>query len=1215
MSKDTFASRLRRAAAAALAGGMALSCAAPLTTAAQTDTQPTVLADWRFEESAVVSGSIAGGDLVLADASGNGNELSMRTFGAADSWDSYLQFSADSMTGDAGSMVFNGDTASKTGADFITVESAPINAEEFRGGYTMEFLYYFPEDWTAADSWMSLIRRQNTGSSVPEGEQGSMYASISNCKEIQFCTAPADNDHTMSSAAWSVSMDEGGVWYHIAITSDGHTIRTFVNGCEAFRDYVSDEMQGMYAGEDGRFCIGSSWWNGLDKFLQGSLQEVRISAGALPQEQWLIPDPTQYIGDYGSNEQYQLKNEENYTFVLLPDTQNTVEYRPDVMETAVDELIASADELNVAGVVHLGDVVDDSGDAVQYNNARDIFYKLPQAGVKFLVQPGNHDNWSGNGSSYWHFFGADSKTYMNLTSSYLTTKAWSGAMFVEAGSYTYMVISLACEGGKTSWNPTSGELEWFEQMLQKYPNCPTIVTRHDIQNCSDTQPSAVKLSSEGEKLWEIVKKYPQVFMMVGGHSHGSGVETLTNDAGLPVFSMLTDFQFAYNGGNGFFRWLEFDENADKIWYSVYSPYSASLSDEEKTFFDVNFMTGAGNEGSLDIDFATRFAGMENTDSIPTEGRWLSGEYHTHTTASNDSPALNTLEQTLDAAFHEDAQATAPAGTAFHTDDLDYLMLADHLRYADSNPDGSSANLPRYQAIAQQLREFEAMIARGKFADKLLFAGFEWDMPGLDHASVAVIDSDGEVALDGIHGFEWLFADQKNDADSLFDNDLVNETEVYGPRRATVEGDQRNNVEVAYQGVQWLSENYPDSFVLPNHPSRHNNGDDTVDLGEVTVEYLRRLNDIDPHIVFGFEGMPGNQMSPDGTRSEMNDIYGGADVMLAQVGGAWDSMLAEGRHFYNFANSDFHFKVSGSNSSGYWPGEYSRTYTWVEGNTFADVVDGMRTGNSFSVYGDLIDALDFTANTAAGSAVMGSDLSAVKGDTVTLTIRFRSPEDNNYAPISGEGSADADAAPTVDHIDLIAGSITGMLDESEYDTATSDAAVIRTFTRADWGEPDAEGYYTVTCEVPADKDTFYRLRGTNLSTDGSDAAYIDENGNPKKDISFSGVTDAAERMNAINDRNYENLWFYSNPIFVYTDAQPQPTAQPTAEPTTAPTAQPTAAPTASPAPVPSPDATQAPAATAAPDALPATGDGFNVVLTLVLLVGFCAAGALVLRRGH
>ena len=102
----------------------------------------------------------------------------------------------------------------------------------------MEFIYYFPTDWTTADSWMSLIARQGRADSVSEWQQGTMFTSVSNCKEIQFITANKDDSHMMSNAAWSVTMDKGGVWYHIAVTSDGHEISTYVNGCEAFRDGI-----------------------------------------------------------------------------------------------------------------------------------------------------------------------------------------------------------------------------------------------------------------------------------------------------------------------------------------------------------------------------------------------------------------------------------------------------------------------------------------------------------------------------------------------------------------------------------------------------------------------------------------------------------------------------------------------------------------------------------------------------------------------------------------------------------------------------------------------------------------------------------------------------------------------------------------------------------------------------------------------------------------
>ena len=893
-------------------------------------------------------------------------------------------------------------------------------------------------------------------------------------------------------------------------------------------------MVGMYADPaDGRFRIGSSWWNGLDKFLQGNLQQVRITGDALDKSQWLVPNPEDYVGEFGSNETYALRDEDNYNFVLIPDTQNTVEYRPDVMDTAVDELIDSVDELNIKGVIHLGDVVDDSGDATQYNNAKDIFYQLPEAGVKFLVQPGNHDNWAGNGSSYWHYFGADSKEYMSLTSSYLTPKAWSGAMFVEAGSYTYMIISLACEGGKTSWNPTTGEVEWLEEMLQKYPNCPTIVTRHDIQNCSDTQPSSIKLSSEGTKLWNIVKKYPQVFMMVGGHSHGSGVEVLQNDAGQDVISILTDLQFSYNGGNGWFRYLEFDESADKIYYSVYSPYAASLPESEKTFFDVNFLTGPGHEGELDIDFDTRFAGMANEPAeVQTEGQWMTGEYHTHTNQSNDaSESYMIVENALNVPFREDMDQLEDVSGArveniTYGQAFDYIMLADHLRNSPRNPDGTSNDTARWSAIAAQQREIEKLQIQGKYDGKIIYSGFEWDMMALDHATVALIDSGSNlVPVEGIHEFEWLFS-----YDTSTDRFYGDEEEVYGPRQ-----NDKNDVNDTYAAVEWVEENYPDSFILPNHPSRHNDGDDQVDQGEVTLEHLRIMNDLAPNVVFGFEGMPGNQMDPS-CELPMDDIRSGADEMISVTGGVWDAMLSEGRRFYTFANSDFHFKISsnGNYSSGYWAGEFSRNWTYVEPGEdglfdFADVVEGMRSGNSYSVNGELISDLTFTVSDDANTAGMGQDLTVAPDETVTVTIRFQVPEHNNYATLYGTDTGiDVDNTPDLDHVDLIMGHVTGKVDEADYNsTANTDASIVKTFSREELQAALGEdGTYTLTFTTQADDDLYFRVRGLSSSE-------VDENGDPvthERDV----TNDRPARFDYINDYNYSHLSFYANPVWVNVD---------------------------------------------------------------------------------
>ncbi|MEJ2477320.1 MAG: hypothetical protein P8Y40_07450, partial [Desulfobacterales bacterium] len=73
----------------------------------------------------------------------------------------------------------------------------------------------------------------------------------------------------------------------------------------------------------------------------------------------------------------------------------------------------------------------------------------------------------------------------------------------------------------------------------------------------------------------------------------------------------------------------------------------------------------------------------------------------------------------------------------------------------------------------------------------------------------------------------------------------------------------------------------------------------------------------------------------------------------------------------------------------------------------------------------------------------------------ITIKFKSP-DSNW---NGD-------KPVVDHVDLIAGKITGKIDpaSSDYTKATNDTAkVIATFTRDNW-KVDREGYIVITYRV-------------------------------------------------------------------------------------------------------------------------------------------------------
>lgn len=155
--------------------------------------------------------------------------------------------------------------------------------------------------------------------------------------------------------------------------------------------------------------------------------------------------------------------------------------------------------------------------------------------------------------------------------------------------------------------------------------------------------------------------------------------------------------------------------------------------------------------------------------------------------------------------------------------------------------------------------------------------------------------------------------------------------------------------------------------------------------------------------------------------------------------------------------------------------------------------------------------------------MGGELDVKQGDDLELTIRFKSPQQNN----NGD-------AVKVDHVDLISGEVNGKVDPGtpEYTKATNDTTkVLKRFTREDW-TTDAEGYNVIKYQVgAADKDRYFRLRGTNL---GTDVAGETVNGEPQIDPKNNTV-DNLTRFEEINARNYSDMWFYSNPIFVYVES--------------------------------------------------------------------------------
>jgi hypothetical protein len=498
----------------------------------------------------------------------------------------------------------------------------------------------------------------------------------------------------------------------------------------------------------------------------------------------------------------------------------------------------------------------------------------------------------------------------------------------------------------------------------------------------------------------------------------------------------------------------------------------------------------------------------------SKSAWLSGDFHQHTLYTDGSTDFDFVMEKNNE-FGLDWWANSEHGGARSRDGVGTSWL-ETTKYPE-NPiqgdDPEAGNMYRWQS----LRDFvypDILRNRDLYPEKRIFSGLEWNVPAHEHCSVGVVsDMMGPLA---ISAFEYQF--DKSDPDTSRNGEWT-------PFGVLTKQNGTHTDSVA--ACAWMQDQYEkglidNAWIIFAHIER---------AEAYQIEHFRDFNNAAPDICFGFEGAPGHQVnSARGFGRAPGQAYGGSfggvGSFTAKVGGLWDALLGEGRRWFNYANSDYHthYTVGGDD---FYPGEYQKTYVNAEDSdgdgeySLNEIADGLRSGNAYFVHGDLINALEFAAYGQTDKADMGQEMTIKDRrwgkNPVVITIRFKSPAVNN----NGD-------APVVDHIDLIAGNITGKIDPEspDYTKSTNESAkVIATFKNRDWSM-DREGYNVITYRVKDLKSSMYfRLRGTNLAVD---TAYeTDAQGNPLSDFLATdnlGLDGAAEA--------WADLWFYSNPIFVY-----------------------------------------------------------------------------------
>ena len=563
-------------------------------------------------------------------------------------------------------------------------------------------------------------------------------------------------------------------------------------------------------------------------------------------------------------------------------------------------------------------------------------------------------------------------------------------------------------------------------------------------------------------------------------------------------------------------------------------------------------------------------GGSHRHSAP-RAQWLSGDFHQHTYYTDGSTTFDLVmgkdnEYGLDWwANSEHGGERNRNGDGVFWDELD-PPVAILGAYEES---GGHQEMWRWQSLRDYVFP-EILDARSLYSDRKIYSGLEWNVPGHEHCSVGVVGTGGSLDASAVSAFEYQFDNSDDDfLDDITDDPIMTPYLPLTKQNGKIDFVQ-NPTSVGSTGKSfpdrhldavaactWMQDKYKsglidNAWIVFAHIER--NGIWTAeDGGGYNVEHFRDFNNAGPNVCFGFEGAPGHQVNDDRgfgntvecvdgvcTSEDFGGAYGGVGFYTAKVGGLWDALLGEGRHWFNYANSDYHSHYTAGGDD-FYPGEYQRT--WVKAvdadrdrdYSLNEIADGLRSGNAYFVQGDLVKFLEFSAESRGQIVEMGSDLKTDKPiKDLKLTIRFKSPDANN-CKVDGTLITSC-APPVVDHVDLIAGEIAGPVDPSDpaYTNATNPSTrVIASFSRKDW-KVDDEGYAVIVHRLRnIKKDMYFRLRGTNLACD---APY--ETG-PKTALPSadycSPLADALVTQNLGIDGAQEawnDLWFYSNPIFVY-----------------------------------------------------------------------------------
>jgi hypothetical protein len=309
-----------------------------------------------------------------------------------------------------------------------------------------------------------------------------------------------------------------------------------------------------------------------------------------------------------------------------------------------DWLAANAEANNIRFVTQLGDILENGDNLDQWNRVSTAMGTLDTGvnadggvGIPWNAIYGNHEvDTTESGSDpagaqadrYREYFGSkdllthryDGQVgYGGVSSNDLNTYHFvKSSDAIDAREYLMLNLEFDTPGHKPGSTPASGDIPvfdaiaWAQGVIDANPGKPTVISTHVFEGTAHGPPSNPWTAGPGRNSQlqifdKLVKDNSQVFMVLSGHTSQNTHQVKQNTAGLPVLQMVTDFtKVLPNGGDGFMRLVELDEDAGEIRVKTFTPGVPQNPAPR-------YRTNSNDEFTLQVNWAERFDGANVPD--------------------------------------------------------------------------------------------------------------------------------------------------------------------------------------------------------------------------------------------------------------------------------------------------------------------------------------------------------------------------------------------------------------------------------------------------------------------------------------------------------------------------------------------------------------------------------------------------------------------------